>query len=554
MTDPIQKIVERAEKEGNQVYSRVLEAAFEDNAMLKEELSQVNAMFAKEDIGWGRFGQGNDLDQGLELLELHRWAWQIREAMAGNPHIKRGWRLRASYVWRDGIQYENIPGAKQGKGTNVQARIDQPINQRNFFGHSAREEREGALYSDSAVYYLGDSRDYSLQPVPIWQIYGYYTNPDNHAEVWAYRRVWEHWEQGVGATPMNMWYLTDRYPQNGPRPTAINLGGVEYPVDPNIIMFEGHVNGQIGWAHGIPDALAALIWARLYRDFLTNGKIMSDAMAQFAFQATVQSKKGADNVALALAQPRQAGGVAVGGVPNQLVPMSTAGKGYDFASGNELAAVIATALEVSTIHLTSNPGSAGASYGSAQTLDMPTKLAIESRRQWHIEFDKRVLAWMGAKDAIVTFGSQDDLTDIFREVQALLLMWSSGLYAAAPLEARLSQLMTVVGNVIPSGVIVPNNSDAKYLVTPDRTANPNAGVLPANDPTATAAAKATDKAAATAANKGGVSNPNGTSPQQGKSSGVGKGTNANDLRTDKIANMLQQLNDFIASEKALVQD
>jgi hypothetical protein len=284
---------------------------------------------------------------------------------------------------------------------------------------------------------------------------------------------------------------------------------------------------MVGWPYGVPDALSALVWVRLYRYFLVNGKIMSDALAQFAFKATSTTKDGAANAALALGGTQAAGQTAVIGAANTLVPMSTAGRGYDFGSGDALAAVVAAALEVSVVHLTANPGNAG-SYGASATLDLPTQMAVLSRQQWHIDFDKRVLRWLGAPDATATFVSSESATDIYREIQALLLMWSSGLYQPEPIEARLSELMDILGNKVPKGIIVPNNSDADYLDSPNRTAIPNPNGPDAPKP----------------AQDGG--NANGTSPGQGQSSGVGKAPKSNDLRSDRVANMLDRLEKFMA--------
>ena len=511
-------------------FKRQLEVAFANNEQLRESLDQVTAMLAREDIGWLRLA-GGEMIQGLELAELHKWSREIREAVAGNPHIKQGLKLRTGYVWKRGIRYSGIQGPKRGPGANVQARINNSKNQRNFFSHGAREKRESSLYTDGAYFVIGNETDWTLQPVPVWEIKGHYSNPDDHGEIWAYLRCWTRWDAVSGGdVPMRQWYITDSYPDwenASKRPKSFNIGGVNEPVDPKTVMFAEHVNGMVGWPYGVPDALSALVWVRLYRDFLVNGKIMSDALAQFAFKATSTTKDGAANAALALGGTQAAGQTAVVGAANTLVPMSTAGRGYDFGSGDALAAVVAAALEVSVVHLTANPGNAG-SYGASATLDLPTQMAVLSRQQWHIDFDKRVLRWLGAPNTTATFVSSESATDIYREIQALLLMWSSGLYQPEPIEARLSELMDIVGNNVPKGIIIPNNSDADYLDSPNRTAIPNPNGPDAPKP----------------AQDGG--NANGTSPGQGQSSGVGKAPKPNDLRSDRLANMLDRLEKFMA--------
>ena len=531
-------LIRTTESVGLEVYKQIIEDQFANNERLQEALTNVSAMLSGEDQGWATLGAGGEYEMGLQLWDLKKWAREIREAVAGNAHIKQGLKLRSNFVWQRGIRYANIKGKSKGRGANVQARIDNPKNQRNFFCADARAKREAALFSDSAYFVLGDKKDYTLQTVPIWEIWGHYSNPDDHGEVWAYLRVWDHIESGFGIIPNRMWYLTDAHPsyydKSVPRPTVVNYGGVNEPVHPTITMFDGHVNGQVGWPYGVPDALSALVWARLYRDFLVNGKIMSDALATFAFKATASTKAGANAAAMAFADAQAPGQTAIVGAADNLVPIGSAGKGYDFASGDALAAVIAASLEVSSVHITANPA-AGGSYGATSTLDLPTQLAVLARRQWHIDFDTRILKFLGADDPVVTFNSTDSLADLFRQIQALLLMWASGLYQPEPIEARLSELMDIVGNTVPDGVIIQNNSKMPDLLSTDRTANPNVG-----NPLATTGNNQQGK---------GTSTANGNSPAQGKATGVGKTGNANDMRTDRLANMLEMLNAFIASEK-----
>lgn len=473
----------------------VLTAAIESNVILQERLSSVSAMFAKEDIGWAKINGYDDMG-GLSLDELKDWSKQIREAIAGNPHIKRGARLRASYVWDGGIHYENLPTETRGRGFKADYK-DNPYNQRYFFGNTAREERETALYSDSIVFYLGDDKTKHLEPIPLAEITGEHRNPNNSAEIWAYRREWTDYSTEP-AKPMVRWYFTDIFKDKAT--DKIKAGTEQQTVDKTKTLFDGPVNTQIGWAYGIPDALSALVWARLYRDFLVNGKIMSDALATFAFKASVSSKAGASNAALQLASAQTPGSTAITGVANDLVPMSSAGKGYDFDSGRALIAVVATALEVSVIALTSDPGTAGSSYGSASTLDLPTRLAIKARRQWHIDFDTRVLRWMGAKEVEVSFDPMIDATDALRELQALVLKWSTGLYTAEAMKTEIE------GHArdIPDGVLLPNNKDSWERSDID----PKDG--PAGSTTT-------------------------SSPGQGQNSAAGSGPAQNDMRTDTIS-------------------
>jgi len=434
-----------------------LQTAFNTNTQLMEHLSAVSQMLAREDVGWSRI-TGAEEDGGLSLDELKSWSEQLRESVAGNAHMKRGARLRSSYVWDGGIHYANVPKETRGRGGKPQKYIDLPYNQKTFFGNTAREERETCLYTDSIVFYLGDDTTKTLEPIVLEQITGEYRNPDNSAEIWAYRREWNRYVAATNETKkMKVWYFTDTFKDKAI--SKIPTAAGDEDVDQTKTLFDGSVNTQTGWAYGVPDALPALAWARLYKDFLLNGKIMSDALATFAFKATVGTRKAGDNASLAMATPTTPGSTAkVGGV-NDLVPMSSAGKGYAFETGTPLAAVIATAIEVSVIHLTSDPGTAGASYGSASTLDLPTRLSVKSRRQWHIDFDKRVLRWLGAPDADVTFEPMIDAAEALRELQALVLKWTTGLFGAKEMKAMIEGV-DETHVTIPDGVLLPNNRES----------------------------------------------------------------------------------------------
>lgn len=437
-----------------------VETIFNNNQQLVEHLAAVNQMLAREDIGWSKLS-GSEEDGGLSLDELKDWSKQLREAVVGNPHMKRGATLRRSYVWDGGIHYSNIPQETRGRGPKPQQYINLPYNQKTFFGNTAREERETCLYTDSIIFYLGDDKKKTLEPIVLEQITGEYRNPDNSAEIWAYRREWSRYNAATNKTTAEkVWYFTDIFKDKIPAGNKIkNASGELENVDPDFTLFDGSVNTQTGWAYGVPDALPALAWARIYKDFLLNGKIMSDALATFAFKATVGTKRGADNVALKMATATTPGSTATVGGVNDLVPMSSAGKGYAFETGTPLAAVVATAIEVSVIHLTSDPGTAGASYGSASTLDLPTRLSVKSRRQWHIDYDKRVLRWLGAPDADVDFLPMIDFAEALRELQADVLRWTTGLYEAKEMKAKIEGVDETHVKV-PDGVLLPNNRES----------------------------------------------------------------------------------------------
>lgn len=480
----------------------------EQNGRLSESLTQVQTMFEREDRGWGRNFFMAEGEYGLTLMDLREWGDQIRNAMVGNPLIKRGLLLRTSYIWQDGIQYRKgtIPNEGRGKGKNVQAVIDKPMNQRNFFGASARSRREASLYADGLAAYIGNDSTGILRAVPLRQLSADYRDPDFEGEVWAYRRTWLHFFPGdLTGVEQHRWYFTDEFAHE--RMPKINYGGVMEDVDQDHTIFVMNANGLDGMALGSPDALAALIWSRIARNAIMDGVTMTSAMATFAFKASIATKNAGANASMTLGVQGSAGQTAIIGGANDLTPMSSAGKGYEFESLEPLIGLIASSLDVSVEALTSK----SREVKELSTLDLATRLAMELRRAEHVEFDKRILTWLGAKDAEVYFITLDDSSEIYRRIQAIVLLWNTGLYSAEETKEKLEKMDgKVTFNPVPDGVMLPNNKNSLPRLDVDTD-----GETPPAGPPAAPSPNAPGTAPSTAAPDQGQSNKSGGQSSSG---------------------------------------
>lgn len=477
----------------------------ENNKDLAESLAGVSQMLAWEDRGWDLLWGSNDAF-GIQRLELIQISEKIREMVVGSPIVKRGAQLRASYVWSKGMQIEGaLPSGTSGRPTALQNFYADPVNKQYLFSSDAHEILERAAYTDGNVFFVGDNETKKVRTIPVWEISGELRNPDFNDEIWAYQRTWNSWTVTGGSKPNKEWYYTNRY--TGTKRTSIN----RYPVNSKKTILVKQFNRQAGWAWGIPDAISIVAWARLYSEFLKNGKIMTQALAQFAFKAVVKTKTAGDNASVKLAG-KSTGATAVTGDANDLVPLNSAGRGYDFDSGRALAAMVATGIEVSLIHLLSDPGAAGSSYGSAQSLDLPTKRAIVSRQRSWADFYTEVLEWAGVKNPKVSFEQLDD-PDYYREIQALLLGFGSGAIDWDEFRPKLLSLLNIESkhDTEPDGAMLPNNSHSLDRLDIDN-----------------------DAAGGSAANGGGLTPTQGSGAKSVKS----KGKNANDLRSDTLANAL----------------
>lgn len=486
---------ETATQKANRL-AEVLDAVNNDRERLEEALGNAVSMLRQEDAGWATTAEG-DRYKGLKLAELIRWSMQIRASLTGtatnapNPHMRNGLMLRHSFIWNGGIKYDGVPGDKgsgirQGK-SNVQKLIDEPNNQRLFFGSTARKNRESALYSDGLYVAIGNNDSHKIRPVPIHEITDTFRDENYEDEIIAYRwtRNEAVWVQNGRRRVLSQqrqkeshWVYVDWY--DGDKFDFIVYEGKEEEVMKNHTAFDLHANRPDGHAFGSPDSISALIWARIIRDLIMNGVKMQDALAMFAFKATSSAKAGASAAALELAKPQGAGSTAVTGGDADFSALATAGKGYDFGSIGFIVSTMASSLHVSGIALAANTALAGSSYGAAKTLDLPGQMAMETRRAEHIEFDKRVLKWMGAPDATVYFDTFEDSTNEYRAVQAAMLAWTTGTLTPEGFRAELEIIYgrKLIGE-IPKGVIIPNNQKqvddaAKAAAAAATKADPNA--------------------------------------------------------------------------------
>lgn len=499
-----------------------------ENELLAERLDNVQMMFKIEDQGWTSLMSSSfDGTAGLDLQQLKDWAKQIEEYLVGNPLIKRGAALRGSYVWSKGV---NIPGltdssSRKGRKTDLERFYRDANTQAYLLSPEANDEMERAAISSGTYLLVGDDRKKRIKhPVPISEIAAVLRNPDYAGEVWAYLREWNEYDPDGKAAIKQRWIYTDRFP--GTRQGTISFNKKPVQVEKNLTIFDQTFNSQIGWPLGVPDALAALVWARIYSELMNHGKVMTESLAKWAFKVTQNTQKGAERAGVK-AGHGGAGQTAVVGANNDLTPLSNAGKSYDFNGIRAVAAMVATSLEVSIVHLLSDPGAAGSSYGSASNLDLPTKRAMISRQNLWASYIERILEWATGERLNVSFPPLDD--DPYRAVQALALIWNTGLVHEDEMREPILKMggIKAIHDTAPDNVLLPNNSDSWERNDID----------PSGDPAGAPAQAA--------------------SPDQGQSNGGG-GTDSgakNDLRDDTIGEMLKRFSDeeFISRLESLAE-
>lgn len=443
-----------------------METLLEDDAtraviedLLEERLSAAMHSLALEDRGWSAITGGHAEEGGISLDELKETSQRAREMAAGSSIIKRAVTLRHSYVWSKPLE---IPGVEDtagkrrtGRPSRLNAFVRDPQNQAAMFGAAAKYNMESSLATDGGFLMLGNNSTKTLHPFPVYEVEGVYTNPNFGGEIWAYKRAWRTMETGGTLKTEARWYYTDKF--KGTK--AKSIGDV--PVDNDFTVLDMWVNRQVGWPLGLPDVLPALPWARMYTELLHNGKVMTDALASFAAKVKVKSKSGSNNAQLKMGKAK-AGGSVTYAEGNEVDVFSSAGRTYNFDGVRPVAAMVAAALEVSLVHLLSDPGAAGSSYGSASNLDLPTKRAMTARQNAWSDFFERVIFWGSSEQVNISFPPLEE-PDLYRSVQATAMGWQTGLMH--PAEARDALFMamgrTPVEQGPPSDVLVPNTVSAE---------------------------------------------------------------------------------------------
>ena len=417
---------------------------------MSEALGNIDMMLDAK--GWTPIWEYDDI-AGLTLRQVKEASAQARELVVGNPFIQNGARVRIAHVLGAGTEFgcRNRTGKQEAKPlpASIQDLIEEPWFQRYIFGNVSRAENERAAFTDGNFLFLGRDRDKRGQRVQIQEITGYLRNPNNSEEIWAYRRTWNPNPQrtdlipnvtnpGPDTTQRTRWYYTDIFPREERRP-YVKFEGRDEPAEVEYTMLDMGFNRQIGWPLGVPDSLAIIAWSRLYKEFMVNGYVMSRSLARLAFKLTLGGKKTKEK-AVEVSKPGQAGSTFLEGEGNSFTPLSTAGKGYDFSSGDGLARAIAAGLGISVKALLSDPD------GTAQTnfmVDSVAKASAAVRRGEWDDYYLRLFKWMGlTKRLVITWRDHNDEV-VSRTMQAFTLADQLEVFGPQVIQAAVSRVLDI---------------------------------------------------------------------------------------------------------------
>lgn len=485
-----------------QALSEAFTALQEQNAMLEEGMADIRAQFAYEDMSGWRLISGvasGDQVEGLDLDEVHAIAEKISPRIVAGALPRRAVDLHSGFVFGRGMYIE---GTEKPRGRGAIPKIRRVFadmtNQESVFSDIAKEELQKERFVSGNVLVAVNTKTGKINRIPFKQIKDVKVDPDFPENVIAWMREWDT-QDGSTNSVKRRWYYTKRF--TGTRQRSYTKNGETILVEPNTTVVDLRAGRQVGHILGIPDGVAGIHWAELYSRAVKSGLAVAEGMAKIIFRVTNKTKQGVQSTGVKIANSDVTAGTASMAEGQELTAISTAGRGYDFASLRDLAGMAALAWNVSVMDLLNSAAASGASYGSASALVPGNRNAMLLMQKEWADFYKDIFDVLGEGRPTVVF-EPFEAPDKYRELQAITL----GSVALSDEEYRMSVLAALD--------IVGDSSDV-----------PDALKL-RNEPQQTAVQQA--------------------SPDQGRSSGTGTGNGdsggqgANDQRSDGIGESLRR--------------
>lgn len=277
--------------------SRLAEAAAQyeaNSAYLVERLAELE--LALEDGDWQRLTGENNRDFSRDGLK--RITHLARLYFLKNPLLKRGVMIQTQYVWGQGATIQ----ARHPKVNEVvQAFLDDPGNKAVLTGHQARMTKETELQIEAnlflAMFTNLATGTVRIRNIPFAEVEDIIFNPDDAAEPWFYKRVWQQskFDMATGqtsSTPQTAYYPDWRY-LPADKPQSINGKKVHWDAP----VYHVAVNKLSDMKFGVSEIYAGIDWAKAYKDFLSDWFTIVKAYSRFAWNLT--TKGGARGVAAA---------------------------------------------------------------------------------------------------------------------------------------------------------------------------------------------------------------------------------------------------------------
>ena len=471
---------------------------------LKESLADVQ--LALDNVGWTPLGGEYGDMRELPLQTIKDQSKVTRALAVINPLIKRGIAVRTAYIWGNGIKLDGLD--------EKSAFAKHSGNKKYLLSEKAQMEMESCLATDGNFFLLvtkenTETKVARLTRVPMWQITGVVSDPDNPEDIWFYRREWNTVVTNVASEMETVSKNIVYYPAidydkaNG---TPSQFKGKKVIWESRIAAHS--VNKQSGWKWGVPDILSVMFWAKAHKEFLESQATLVKAYSRFAWKVAAPSAANARAASTKVGtaptldpmtgQPQAVGGTAVTGQGTTISSVGRTGGSVDFEAGLPLAGYVAAGLSVPLNELTADAGNAN--RASAETLSGSNEKVMKARQAEHKMFYEAIFAYLGM-DVKVSF-EKIEQEAVYRQIQSLVSLLPMNLFSDKEMRALIVHVLDLQ-DLDPEKV--PSKDELGNLILQ-----------------ATMAAEAADKAAAQA-EKLAKENP---APAPGAPGAVPKGTPA----------------------------
>lgn len=390
-------------RHSNEELMQDLGATIQEVRELQESLLEISDRF--DSVGWTPLAGGDEgSETELRLDTVKRVAKLSRAMNMMNPFVKRGVQARIAYIWGKGVAFDGVENVSK----------EMQLNRKRIFSSQALEELERVLATDGNAFTAlpVESKERAAFRIPLEQISGAVTDKEDSEQIIMYKRTWmetvtdgrsgqtKEQEKTVYYPSMEYKRQIDADPKK-----KLHKTWRGHAVNQDFVIQHMTVNKQVGWKWGLPDVMPVIFWAKAYKEYLEDNALLVKAYSRLAWQYRSASKAGTTAAASAVRQAptrdpltgelRNIGGSAVTGAGQEITALPATGSTVDFEKGSALAAAIASGLEVSKVVITSDPGAGNRS--AAETLDGPTRKAMETRQQLHVERFLEIFEFWGLK-------------------------------------------------------------------------------------------------------------------------------------------------------------
>lgn len=447
-------------------------------AMLEESLADV--MLALDDVGYRTIGD-EYAEAEISLDTVRNSAKSTRSLLVLNPIAKRGVAVRTAYIWGGGVEFKGL----DAKG----AFYKRSTNQKYLLTPQAWGEMEACLATDGNFFLLVDkgavrtanADKAKVSRIPMNQIKGTVSDPDNAEDIWFYKREWNtvinSAAQDATTTKENIaYYPAIDYDESNGRPRQIRGEKVIW----NAAIAHNAVNKQTGWRWGVGDLTAVIFWLGAHKKFLEMSAQLVQAYSRFAFKATQPTRAGINATAAKVAaqpavnpytgQPSDVGGTAVLSGGANLQAIGRTGGSVDFKAGTPLAGYVAAGLEIPLTELLSDATDANRS--SAETLNNATNKAMVARQEQHKRFFEAIFAYLGIEGVTVNFPPIES-EPIWRLIQALAGAIPLNMLSAKEMRALIVKAFDLAG----ASDTPPTEEELGLLLASNTTAGKEAAAL-----------------------------------------------------------------------------